>query len=129
MIAADTDVVVRLLVNDDRVQARKAAALFADNDVLLSKTVLVETEWVLRFSYEIGRGEIHDALLAVLGMPRVNGEEPRQLAQALAWFRQGMDFADALHLASAVGAERFVTFDRRLVARSRELGGVPVEAA
>lgn len=129
MIAADTDVVVRLLVNDDRVQARKAAALFADNDVLLSKTVLVETEWVLRFSYEIGRGEIHDALLAVLGMPRVNGEEPRQLAQALAWFRQGMDFADALHLASAVGAERFVTFDRKLVARSRKLGGIPVQAA
>ncbi|MCD6681586.1 MAG: type II toxin-antitoxin system VapC family toxin [Burkholderiaceae bacterium] len=116
-------------MNDDRVQARKAAALFAGNDVLLSKTVLVETEWVLRFGYEIGRGEIHAALLAVLGMPRVNGEEPRQLAQALAWFRQGMDFADALHLASAVGAERFVTFDRKLVARSRELGGVPVEAA
>ncbi len=129
MIAVDTDVVVRLLVNDDRVQARKAVALFADNDVLLSKTVLVETEWVLRFSYEIGCAEIHDALFAVLGMPRVNCEEPRQVAQALAWFRQGMDFADALHLASAVGAERFVTFDRKLVARSRELGGVPVEAA
>lgn len=129
MIAADTNVVVRLLVNDDRVQARKAAALFADNDVLLSKTVLVETEWVLRFSYEIGRGEIHDALLAILGMPRVHCEEPRQVAQALAWFRQGMDFADALHLASAVGAERFVTFDRKLVARSRKLGGIPVQAA
>lgn len=129
MIAVDTNVVVRLLVNDDRVQARKAAALFAGNDVLLSKTVLVETEWVLRFSYEIGRGQIHDALLAVLGMPRVSCEEPRQIVEALARFRQGLDFADALHLASAVGADRFVTFDRKLVARSRELGGVPVEAA
>jgi predicted nucleic-acid-binding protein len=129
VIAVDTNVVVRLLVNDDRVQARKAVAIFVGNDVLLSKTVLVETEWVLRFNYGIGRGEIHDALLRVLGMPRVNCEEPLQVAQALAWFRQGTDFADALHLASAFGAERFVTFDRKFVARSRELGGVPVQAA
>lgn len=127
MIAVDTNVVVRLLANDDRDQVRKAITLFEANDVWLSKTVLVETEWVLRFSYEVGRHEIHRGLLALLGMARVTAEEPRQVSRALDWFLQGLDFADALHLASAVGTARFVTFDRRLARRAHSIASVAVD--
>ncbi|MCD6674241.1 MAG: type II toxin-antitoxin system VapC family toxin [Burkholderiaceae bacterium] len=127
MIAVDTNVVVRLLTNDDHDEARRAAAVFEANEILLSRTILLETEWVLRFSYEAGRHEIHRGLAAVLGMPRVVVEAPRQVSLALEWFRHGLDFADALHLASAADAERFVTFDRKLARRSDSLAAVPVE--
>ena len=54
MIAVDTNLVVRLLANDDRHQVRKASEVFAANEVLLSKTVLLETEWVLAALDNIG---------------------------------------------------------------------------
>ena len=44
----------------------------------------------------------------------------RVFATALAWSRDGMDFADALHLAAA--PDGFRTFDKRLVRRAAALG-------
>lgn len=128
MIAVDTNVVVRLLTNDDRQQTRKVVALFAANDVYVSKTVLLETEWVLRFSYELDPGRIDRSLRALLGTPGVVAEEPQQVALALDWFGEGLDFADALHLAGSPNVERFVTFDRRLIRRAAALAGPAVEA-
>jgi len=40
-------------------------------------------------------------------------------------YQQGMDFADALHLASSEEAAEFVTFDRKLSSRAPELPGMP----
>jgi predicted nucleic-acid-binding protein len=37
-----------------------------------------------------------------------------------------MDFADALHLASAAGCEEFVTFDRALAKQGETLSGTRV---
>ena len=44
MIAVDTNVLVRLVVRDDAVQAGRAAALFEQNEIYVCKTVLLETE-------------------------------------------------------------------------------------
>jgi predicted nucleic acid-binding protein len=41
------------------------------------------------------------------------------VAKALNWFEQGLDFADALHLASAGNAKQFATFDRKLARQAR----------
>ena len=128
MIAVDTNVVVRLLTDDDRQQTRKATALFAANEVYVSKTVLLEIEWVLRFSYELDPEQIDLSLRALLGMPGVVSEEPQQVALALDWFGQGLEFADALHLAGSPSAERFITFDRRLIRRAAAIAGPTVEA-
>lgn len=128
MIAVDTDVVVRLLTDDDRQQTRKVIALFAANDVYVLKTVLLETEWILRFSYELGREQIDLSLRSLLGTPGVVAEEPQQVALALDWFGEGLDFADALHLAGSLSAERFVTFDRRLIRRAAAIAGPAVDA-
>lgn len=40
---------------------------------------------------------------------------------ALDWYEQGMDFADALHLASSAKAVGFATFDEKLVKFARRL--------
>jgi predicted nucleic acid-binding protein len=48
-------------------------------------------------------------------------------AAALAWAEGGMDFADALHLASARQRAAFATFDARLVNKARALEAGRVE--
>jgi len=51
MIAVDTNILVLYIVNDDIEQARQAKELLGENAVFISKTVILETEWVLRDVY------------------------------------------------------------------------------
>ena len=128
MIAIDTNIVVRLVTNDDPQQARRAATLFESRSVFIPKTVLLESEWVLRHAYAVPRNAISIALRGVLGLPGTSVEDPAALALALEWFDGGMDFADALHLASSQQVDVFATFDTKLIARARGLGPVVVVA-
>jgi predicted nucleic acid-binding protein len=59
-------------------------------------------------------------------MPHVALESPEAVAIALNWMASGMDFADALHLATSEHCDDFVTFDRRLGAFARRIGGINV---
>jgi predicted nucleic-acid-binding protein len=122
MLAVDTNVVVRIILNDDRAQAATARDLMAAHQVWLSVTVLLETEWVLRSAAGLARRRIHSALTALLGLPMVQVETPERIAQALDWFALGMDFADALHLTAALECEAFASFDRRLAVAARKAG-------
>jgi len=127
VIAVDTNILVRYLVEDDIAQTDRAEAALRSGAVLLLKTVVLETEWVLRSSYRFDRGAIKDGLIQLLGLPGLEIEDRPAIARALDWYGQGLDFADALHLASSSRAERFVTFDRALQRRARRLGhAVPV---
>ena len=114
MIAIDTNVLVRLVTRDDRAQAKRAATLFDHEEIFVAKTVLLETEWVLRFSYELNRPAILNALKNVVGLPHLTVEDSPAVAEALHLFESGMEFADALHLASGRAAVQFATFDARL---------------
>jgi predicted nucleic acid-binding protein len=127
MIAIDTNVLVRLLVGDEPAQARRARRLVEKSDVFVCASVLLETEWVLRSAYRFEADAISAAFRAVLGLPNVVPESPATLAQALDGYDAGLDFADALHLASSHGAAAFYTFDRRLL-RAVKGASVPVEA-
>ena len=78
MIALDTNVLVRFLVEDDKAQTAAAVALVkravaADEGLFVTDIVLCEVVWVLRYSYEVPRLEIVHAALASL---RSFGEEP-----------------------------------------------------
>ena len=122
MIALDTNVWVRYVTNDDPVQARRAMDILAAADeVFLPKTVLLELEWVLRAAYDLPRQAILKAMLQILGLPMVRAEKPEQVAKALDWFRGGIDFADALHVAGSGAAEAFVTFDEVLIRKGKKL--------
>jgi predicted nucleic-acid-binding protein len=125
MIAVDTNVLVRLLTWDDPEQAAEAKALFSANDIFVAKTVLLETEWVLRSLYALDTGRIAGALRGLLGLPRVRCEDRNAVEMALRCFEQGLDFADALHLTSSVGASKLVTFDQRFRKRGRDV--CPIE--
>lgn len=114
MISVDTNVLVRLLANDDPQQSPRAARLFAAENVFVPKSVLLETEWVLRFSYKMNPSAIHLAFTKILATASVTVEDVASVGRAAAWYGGGMDFADALHLASSSTATKFVTFDRNL---------------
>ena len=114
MIALDTNVLVRFLVDDDRPQADIANELVNHaGGVFIAKTVLLELEWVLRQVYEIDREIIRAGLQSLLGLPTITVESVGQVAQALRDYAKGMDFADALHLASNVGGALLFTFDKK----------------
>ncbi len=114
MHAVDTNVLVRLLTGDDAEQTRRAAALFKKDAIFIAKTVLLETEWVLRRLYGLERDAVVGALRKVSGLPNVEIEHPLAVTRALQWCEAGMDFADALHLASSRTGARFATFDAGL---------------
>ena len=122
MIALDTNVVVRVLTNDDPVQVAAAVALLEREATYMPVSVVLETEWVLRSVYGLERETVAGSLRRFLGLPGVTAEATGRVAQALSWYESGFDFADALHLAAAMeaGAERIATFDedfRRLADR------------
>ena len=124
MIALDTNVVVRVITRDDPEQARRAAALMKDHDLWLSKTVVLETEWVLRYTYGFAAAAVNRALSTLAGLQNLTLEDASSVAAALAWHERGMDFSDALHMAGSVqAASVFATFDRRLARAAARAGG------
>ena len=125
--AIDTNIVVRFLTADDEKQAKAARKVIKEGDVFVATTVVLEIEWVLRAGYNFTPAAIADGLRAIGGLPGITLEEPVEVAQALDWLGEGMDFADALHLAKAGHCSAFVTFDRKLAKRAKGLARVPVE--
>jgi predicted nucleic-acid-binding protein len=125
MIAVDTNVVVRLLTGDDPEQFKTASAAVQGQELFLCKTVLLESEWVLRFTYRFSREAIRDGFGKLLGYEDLQVEDRNAVLRSLSWYSHGMDFADALHLASCADAERFLTFDRPFAQTAKALTQVP----
>lgn len=121
MRAVDTNVLVRYLTRDDERQARVARRLLEGSQIYVTKTVLLELEWVLRSLYDQSAADCHRLIAALAGARNVSVEDPDGVARALEWFGRGMDFADALHLAGSSPAESFSTFDRHLAGLARRL--------
>ena len=121
MLAVDTNVVVRFLADDDPAQHRRAVALFRAHTVWLSKTVLLESEWVLRSAFGFAANDIAQALQSLVRLPNVRCEDGAAVQSAIEALAAGMDFADALHWASGRAAdEGFASFDLRFIKRVRK---------
>ena len=119
MLAVDTDVLVRFLVEDDSAQAARAAKRIQSRPVWVSKTVLLETAWVLESSYEFPAPSVVRALRGLVSLPTVSVEDELSVTEALDWAERGLDLADALHLASAGLSMAFATFDQSLIRRAK----------
>ncbi len=109
MISIDTNIVVRLLTQDDQAQYQKSLELFQNPEIFIANTVILETEWVLRFAYQFKPNQICSALRKLLGLPNVYLSDPMLIHQALLWHENGLDFDDALHLAQSQNCEQFYT--------------------
>ncbi len=129
MLAIDTNVVVRYVVGDGGDQFGRAVHIIENNDVSISLTVMLETEWVLRDAYEFQRQDVLAALEKVFGLPTVTITDGHIVRNAMKFAASGLDFADSLHLAQSGACEAVVTFDRRLVRKAKGLIDTPVKSA
>jgi len=123
MIAVDTNILVRYAVNDDPVQSQQAKALLKKTEsIFVSKTTLLEFEWVLRSAYKLPRESILHSILTICGLPNFTVESAWQVAQACELYSKGLDFADALHYYSAnTNVEKFYTFDEKFIRNGKLL--------
>ncbi len=124
MISVDTNLLVRILTNDDPIQARRAVKILKNDDIYIPKTVLLETEWVLRHAYEMGRSDIAVGFQKLLGLPNGSVEDPDSIYQAISWYENKFDFTDALHLASSRRCESFATFDSSLIKKAQQFSSM-----
>lgn len=124
MIAFDTNLLVRLAVNDDEQQAEIAEKLLETQEVLITRTVLLETEWVLRSIYKNTRTEIFGFFDKMLITSNLVIENSQEVKNALEWYKLGADFADAIHLCMCV-ENRIYTFDANFCKSAKKLGVTP----
>ncbi|MBS4052476.1 MAG: type II toxin-antitoxin system VapC family toxin [Methylomonas sp.] len=83
MIALDTNIFIRLMVDDNPAQADVAERLVRDNRVFISKTVLLEAEWVLRYSYHFDRQRIAWSFRQIFEPWNIVIENVEQVAKAI----------------------------------------------
>ena len=126
MIALDTNVLARYFLADDRRQAAKARALIEDPgaELWLPISVVLELAWVLR-QKGVPREIIVARLRDLLALSSIRPQMPDAIFQALRWTEEGLDVADAIHLAMSAKADGFVTFDNALVKVGAKLGARP----
>lgn len=120
MAALDTNVLVRLLVQDDARQSEAARkfvqkAVDAGEALFVPVTVTLELEWVLRSGFGFRKTEVVSVLSWLLSSVEMSFESEGAIEVAVILYSQGSaDFADCLHvsLAARAGHKPLWTFDK-----------------
>lgn len=123
MIALDTNVLVRFLVEDDAAQSARAAhlierAIKTGEPMFVPDIVLAEVAWVLNRAYEIPKRELLEVFRKLLAARHLVFASSDLLSSALnGWERGKGGFSDYLVRAQAEarGCDRVATFDRALL--------------
>lgn len=116
-ITADTNVLVRALVGDNKRQGRIAQAeLRKAKAIAVTIPALCELVWVLSQSYKIPSSEIAAAIRGLINSANVVVDRPAAEA-GLTQFEAGGDFADGViaYEGSWLGGDTFVSFDKKAV--------------
>jgi predicted nucleic-acid-binding protein len=123
-IIADTNLLVRLAVDDDPHQRRVAAAAVAEAEaVIVSRHAICEMIWGLGQSYGFSKPEIAAAVQRLCGIEKVVLDRAAVNA-GLAAMEAGADFADGViaYEGRWLGGEVFVSFDKKAVAAIAKQG-------
>lgn len=126
MKAVDTNILVRLIAEDDE-QQHGLALRAVGAGIFASSGVLIETEWVLRSGYGWLPPRIAAAIRELLKTGKVSVADPEALQWAIDRYAAGADWADMLHLIDSRRSEAFLTFDRALARAAGETPPVPVQ--
>ena len=119
MIAVDTNVLVRILVDDPgaALQMQSARALLAKSAVLyVPQIVQVETVWVLESAYGFDKPSICTILDHLLHHPQFQLQAVESFESAVSLFRKHTaDFSDCLILTESASRKlQLFTFDKKL---------------
>ena len=124
-ITADSNVLIRAAVQDNVQQARRAAKILAEADLIaVPIPVLCEFVWVLRRGYKKSPGDVSDAIRRLMRSANVAMNRPAVEA-GLSALDAGGDFADGViaYEGEWLGAEEFVSFDSKAVSLLQAQGG------
>ncbi len=120
MIAIDTNVLVRYLVNDDLAQAEASRKLInsltSEQPGFICREVAIEVAWVLERSYKFSRTQIATALKQLAASEDIVIEASEDIADAVDLYTEvRADFADLMILAASAraNARPLYTFDQR----------------
>ncbi len=97
--------------------ARTATRGAKTGDVFVPKTVVLELEWVLRCLADQPKIKVIECLAHLIALPGITVEDRDEIEVALSHCRNGIDFADAMHLAASKAYRELLTFDDRGYAR------------
>lgn len=126
-VAVDTNLIIRVLIEDDDAQAEAARTILKTAEaVYFPIAMLCEAIWVLRRSYRLPSAVIIRQISTLLADPRAETDWPAyDIGMAL--FAAGGDFADGAIASQGLrlGADTFATFDQDAAALLRDRG-VPV---
>ena len=117
-VVVDTNILVRALVGDDAAQARIAAKVLTDAELIaVALPCLCELVWVLRRVYNFHASDAANAIRALLSAANVEANRPAAEA-GLLMLEAGGDFADGViaYEGKWLGGETFVSFDKKAVA-------------
>lgn len=119
MLAVDTNVLVRVLVDDPTApdQCRAARQVVSEaGEVFVAQVVQIETVWVLVSAYGLNKTRLQNTLGAIARHPAFHLQRREVFQAALQnYLAAHADFADCMILAESAGAgHELVTFDRRL---------------
>jgi len=123
-VTADTNVLIRASVQDDVQQARRAAKVLAEADLIaVPVPVLCEFVWVLRRGYQKSAADVSDAIGRLMRSVNVVMNRPAVEA-GLSALDAGGDFADGViaYEGEWLGAEEFVSFDAKAVSLLQSQG-------
>jgi predicted nucleic-acid-binding protein len=123
-ITADTNVLVRAIVGDDKLQSAAAQDALANAEAIaLTVPALCELVWVLSRGYKIPGPEIAQTIRSLLNAANIEVNRPAAEA-GLEMLEAGGDFADGVIAFEGewLGGDVFVSFDKKAVALLRKQG-------
>lgn len=120
MIGVDTNILVRVALEDDASQS-KIAERFIDehqkkSDLFISSYAILEMVWVLK-SHHFDRADIHEVLLDLIDSPGITIGQKEVVIRAAELYALGKaDFGDYMILAEGqlLGAKMLISFDKLL---------------
>jgi predicted nucleic-acid-binding protein len=121
VIAIDTNIILRVAIEDDPRQTEAAQRLLTNEHCYVAASVMLECAWVLANVYKQRKPEISRVLQGLLNSETLTVERSDDIQQALHWYAAGLDFADAVHLATADKCTALATFDRSFVRNANAL--------
>ena len=127
-IIADTNVLLRIIVDNDPKQRPLALAAMASAEtVAISLSALCEMVWVMERSYRVAKPDVAAAIRFFAEMSNVVLNRPA-LEAGLRLLDAGGDFADGVIAFDGqwLGGETFVSFDRKAVKLLQGLGEAAV---
>ena len=121
MIGFDTNALVRMLIEDNKSQARavQEVVLFAQKNslqIIILSEVLIETVWVLETVYQCTRNEVFQFLESLISTSTFRFPDSPIIRKAIQQYKREGDFADLIIVGQArkQQAKKFFSFDKKL---------------